>query len=360
MPVIERFFSAFGVVLILGLGVQAQERPTKAAAAATIAKSPDLTAIAARVNNQVIAEVAVQRGLKRVPPDKQDLARPEILDYLIDNLLLDQYLAQVGETVDKIEVEAKVKLIHDEIERKHEDYAKVMKELMLSEPELRTNIEAELRWTKYADKQATDDALKKLFDSEHEMFDGTMVRARHILRTFGSKSKDAKADPENVKLLQIKKQIEDQVALGLSKLPPDTDKLKREKTRQELMEQIFSDFARKESACPATKDIGGDLQWFPRGGSMVEPFAKAAFAVQPFQMTGVVQTQFGYHLILVTDRKPGREVTFDEVKDEVKEVYCSQLRDRLVARLRPTAKITITPQAKAPEKTPAKGEATRN
>ncbi len=48
---------------------------------------------------------------------------------------------------------------------------------------------------------------------------------------------------------------------------------------------------------------------------------------------------FGYHLILVTDRKPGREVAFDEVKEEAKEVFFSQLRDRLVTRIQPTAKI---------------------
>ncbi|MFL5241426.1 MAG: peptidylprolyl isomerase [Gemmataceae bacterium] len=360
MRELPRVFCAFGLWLIVGNTVYAQSQPPKAPASASIAKSPDANAVAARVNNQVIAEVAVQRALKRVPPDKQDLARPEILDYLIDNLLIDQYLAQMGETVDKKEIESKVKLIHEEIERKHENYAKVMKELMLSEPELRTNIEAELRWTQYTDKQAIEERLKKLFDSEHEMFDGSMIRARHILRPLESKSKDAKGDPERAKLLQIKKQIEDQVALGLSKLPADADKLKREKTRQELLDQIFSDFARKESVCPATKDIGGDLQWFPRGGSMVESFAKAAFAAQPFQMTDVVQTQFGYHLILVTDRKPGREVTFDDVKEEVKEVFCSQLHDRLVARLRPTAKITIASQGKSSEKAPAKGDVIRN
>jgi hypothetical protein len=52
----------------------------------------------------------------------------------------------------------------------------------------------------------------------------------------------------------------------------------------------------------------------------------------------------------VTDRKPGREVAFDEVKDEVKEVYYGQLRDRLLARVRPTAKITITPVGKTTDK----------
>src|SRR5947209_4456793 len=105
MREILRVFCAFGFWVIVGNSVYAQSQPTKAPASRSITKSPDASAVAARVNNQVIAEVAVQRALKRVPPDKQDLARSEILDYLIDNLLIDQYLAQMGETVDKKEVE---------------------------------------------------------------------------------------------------------------------------------------------------------------------------------------------------------------------------------------------------------------
>jgi parvulin-like peptidyl-prolyl isomerase len=346
MLALGRTLGALVLVFCIILSAEAQQASKTTPASKPASKTIDPTAVAARVNNQVIAEVAVQRGLARIPADKQDKARPEILDYLIENLLIDQYLQQLGETVDKKEVDAKVKLIHEEIERKHEDYAKVMKELMLSEPELRANIEAELRWNAYAEKQATDDQLKKLFASDKEMFDGTMVRARHILKSVDN-DKNKKGDKPAIML--IKKQIEDQVAQGLSKLPADTSKLNREKARQELLEKTFSEAARKESDCPS-KEAGGDLQWFPRGGSMVEPFAKAAFTLQPFQLSNTVQTQFGYHLILVTDRKPGREVAFDEVKDEVKEIYFGQLRDRLLARVRPTAKIAITPVGKTAEK----------
>ena len=56
---------------------------------------------------------------------------------------------------------------------------------------------------------------------------------------------------------------------------------------------------------------------------MVEPFARAAFALKPYTMSDVVQTQFGCHLILVTDRKAGQEVKFADVKDEVRETISS-------------------------------------
>ena len=79
---------------------------------------------------------------------------------------------------------------------------------------------------------------------------------------------------------------------------------------------------------------------------MVEAFSKAAFATKPHEMTEVVKTPFGYHLILVTDRRVGVETKFDEVKAEVKDLYCARLRESICTEMRPKAKITINPQAK--------------
>ena len=81
---------------------------------------------------------------------------------------------------------------------------------------------------------------------------------------------------------------------------------------------------------------------------MVEPFAKAAFALKTYQMSDVVQTQFGYHLILVIDRKPGMEKKFEEIKGDVQDVFCDRLHDSLVATLKPKAKIEIMPAPAAP------------
>jgi peptidyl-prolyl cis-trans isomerase C len=293
------------------------------------------------VNGQPIAEVAVQRGLKRVPPDRHAEARPEIVNFLIDNLLIDQYLVQAQVPVDAKDGDAKVKQIKEEIQKEGSTFDKVMQELMLTEAELREQITAQLRWDKYAGDQATEPALRELFTGNPEMFDGTEVRARHILLTPPSGNAQAVAEAK-ARLAGFKKQIEDQAAEGLAKLPPQTDNLERAKTRARLVENAFMTLATKESACPS-KAQGGDLGWFPRAGNMVEPFARAAFALKPYEMSDVVTTQFGQHLILVTDRRPGRATKFEEVKDVVKEVFAERLRDSLAARLRPTAQIVITP-----------------
>src|SRR5262249_10425827 len=177
-----------------------------------------------------------------------------------------------------------------------------------------------------------------------EMFDGTTVRARHILLT--PNPGDAAAnEAAKAQLLTMKQQILASVSAGLAKLPPNTDNLEREKERIRLTEEAFAALAKDKSLCPS-KDEGGGVGWFARAGSTVEPFAKAAFALQPYQMSDVVTTQFGQHLILVTGRKPGKEVKFEAVKEAVKFLLGERLRESLCAQLRQNARIQINPPPK--------------
>ena len=76
---------------------------------------------------------------------------------------------------------------------------------------------------------------------------------------------------------------------------------------------------------------------------MVEPFAKAAFDLPLYGISDVVETEFGMHLILCTARKPGIARPFDQVKDEVRGVYAVQLREAVLAQMKPKAAITVTP-----------------
>src|SRR5439155_391764 len=192
--------------------------------------TPARAAVAATINGETVPEVAVQRGLQFVPAAKQAEERGNILNVLIDNVLVSQYLTQSEITVVK----------------------------------------------------------------------------------------------------------------GLAKLKPDTDNLARQNERARLTEEAFAALARDKSACPS-KEEGGDVGWFPRIGNMVEPFAKAAFALKPYEMSDVVTTQFGHHLILATDRKPGKEVKFEERKEAVKALFGERLRESLCAQLRQNARIVINP-----------------
>ena len=82
--------------------------------------------------------------------------------------------------------------------------------------------------------------------------------------------------------------------------------VKTEKEANEILSQInsgksFTDLARKHSLCPSGKE-GGDLGFFGRG-QMVKEFEEAAFKAQKGQVTRPIRTQFGYHIIKVTDTR---------------------------------------------------------
>ncbi len=86
-----------------------------------------------------------------------------------------------------------------------------------------------------------------------------------------------------------------------------------------FVELIFSILFIKEaelhSACPSGKQNGGSLGWFGRG-MMVKEFEDAAFSMKPGDLSDVIETQFGYHIISVNDREDARQLEFEEVKAE--------------------------------------------
>ncbi len=310
----RHLWSAAAVLTLSCLSASAQPAP-----------APPAKPIAATVNTQPIYESALLPGLSRVPAERKAEARVELLNYLIDNSLVDQYLTQFQVKVEKADVDKKVEEIKAEIKRtQNKEFAQFLIDVKLSEADLREQIFNDLRWEKFATAQATDKVLADLFNGNKDLFDGGMVRARHILLT----PADAKAaDAAVAQLRAIKLEIETAVAAELAKTPTGPD---AEKARIKLTDEKFAAKAKELSVCPSGKSAGGDLGLFHRGGDMVEPFARVAFALKPYQMSDAVKTQFGYHLILVTDRKPGTDVKFEDVKTAVKEVYYDKLREAIV------------------------------
>ncbi len=135
--------------------------------------------------------------------------------------------------------------------------------------------------------QPTEEEMRAFYaENTEKMRKPAQVRASHIL---------VKATDENRQEAQAKiAEIQQQVKAG---------------------ELSFGALAQQYSVCPS-KDKGGDLGFFSRG-SMVKEFEKVAFSLEPGEVSDIVDTPFGYHLINVTDRQQEVSLSYEEVKPQI-------------------------------------------
>ena len=92
----------------------------------------------------------------------------------------------------------------------------------------------------------------------------------------------------------------------------------------------FAALAKKYSEDDGSKANGGDLDYFPRG-RMVPEFEQAAFSMQPGQISDLVKSQFGFHIIKVVDKKPASTRSLDEVRAQIQETLSAQRVDQQIA-----------------------------
>ena len=148
----------------------------------------------------------------------------------------------------------------------------------------------------------TEDAIRKHYEATKDEYTvGEQVTASHIL---------VQTDSEAQEVLKELKQGKD-----------------------------FADIARARSL-DSSAPQGGDLGTFGRG-DMVPDFEKVAFALKVGELSAPVHTQYGYHIIKVTQRTPARTKPLDEVKEDVRNALISRYIDTLLDNLRRTAKVQI-------------------
>jgi len=89
---------------------------------------------------------------------------------------------------------------------------------------------------------------------------------------------------------------------------------------------FFEEAAKKYSVCPSAS-VGGDLGYFSRG-QMVPEFEKAAFSLEINEISKPVQTQFGYHIIKLVDRKKAGFKDFEEVEEEIRSILTASKQNK--------------------------------
>jgi peptidyl-prolyl cis-trans isomerase C len=109
----------------------------------------------------------------------------------------------------------------------------------------------------------------------------------------------------------------------------------------------FAKVASEVSDDPGTKDKGGDLDFFPKG-TMIPAFEEAAFALKTGELSGVVETEYGYHIIKMEEKKEAVLEPYDKIKDKVKEMALQDKKKAVatdfVEKALKNAKVEINPQ----------------
>ncbi len=173
-------------------------------------------------------------------------------------------------------------------------------------------------WMKriYQKTKVTDSEIKKYYEKNSKKFiKPATAKARHIL---------VKTEDEAKKII---------------------DELKG--LKGEALTKKFIELAKTKSIGPSGK-AGGELGWFAKG-QMVKPFSDATFSLKKGEITKKpVKTQFGYHIILLEDKKDGTKASFDEVKAQIKNAIKMEKFRKTVSekakKLRKKAKIEIKKQ----------------
>ena len=251
------------------------------------------------VNGQRITRRAFVARLEQVTGE-------QVLSDLINEQLIGQAAKKAKITVTSAEVDAEMEKLREQI---GPSFDSVLAQYGMTVEDLQKNMELNLLVFKVSTKDVTvsEDALMSFFEEHKSDYDQPeMVKASHILVETEEKAKEIK-----------------------KKLAEGAD---------------FAELARSESTDPMSAAEGGDLGFFARG-RMVAEFEKAAFAMSPGQTSAPVKSEYGYHIIRVTDRKDAHEATFDDVKDDIERTIKgnqAKSAQALASELRLEADVTIT------------------
>ncbi len=243
--------------------------------------------VLAEVNNGSITTGDFDRELKNLPEYLKAMAdtpqgRKEMLDTMVIRELILQQASKDG--IDK----------GAEIEEKLQD----LRKRLIVESFLKKKVEVE--------SKVSDEDMKKFYEQNKDKFkSGEQIKASHILVKTEKEAKDVAA----------------QLKAGGN----------------------FEELAKKSSV-DSSSSKGGDLGWFGKG-SMVPAFEKAALALKEGQISDVVKSDFGFHIIKLTGKRPAGIRPFEEVKEQIKGAIMptkqQEVFQKIKEELKKTAKITV-------------------
>lgn len=304
------------MLAVLGVGLagctKAGEFPKDAVAVIgqNVLTQAQFDARLAEIEKQYAGQVPTKDGDPAAYKEFQSL----VLNYLVEVDIVQQEAAKMNITVTDEEIQAQIDGIKQMYMNDDAAFEAALKQQNLTLDSLKKAIrEQELTRKVFTevtkDATVTADQVQSYYDTHQEDFTIPESRlTRHIL--FMPKNAQDPSTPAT--------EADWSTALALA-----------QKVRKEIVDGAdFGEKAKQYSDDPGSKDLGGDLGEVQKG-MMVPEFEEAAFALKKFEVSEPVKTQFGYHLIQVTDITESRVQTLDEVKDQITQLVLQEEQRKL-------------------------------
>jgi peptidyl-prolyl cis-trans isomerase C len=251
---------------------------------------------------QVLSAVNFLSRQKLPPPDAQQSRNVLLFNGAVENLTIELLLKKIAReqnvVADKSLVDQQMEALAKQFPTP-EAYKKALASQGMTEEQLRKNVENSMSMQQVLNiavknvPQATDAEAQKFYDDNADKFPvPEQAHAAHILLLADPKGTDEQK-------AEIKKKIE-----GI-------------RADIEAGKITFADAAKQFSQDPGSASNGGDLGFFPRG-QMVKPFEEAAFSGKPGTLSGIIESQYGYHIIQTLEVKPAGKASLEEAKSSIK------------------------------------------
>lgn len=287
-----------------------------------------------KVNNQNITQAQFDEAFNKaagnsmfaqmgvdVKKDKNNflylMMKDKVVNELIVKSLIDQEIAKRKIKITKEDSEKELKAIIDKVGSK-EKFNEILKQNNISAEQFKKDLAEEVKMKKLVNAlskvEVSEADAKKFYKQNITKFKyPDKVRASHILISANPEEIKEKitSDPANKGLSkeEIQKKVDAELALKLEKAKKILAEVKKNPAD-------FAKIASENSDDKTSAKQGGDLGFFSRQ-EMVEPFAKAAFKQRPDTVGDIVESPYGYHIIIVKDRMKAGQEPFEKVKTEI-------------------------------------------
>ena len=279
------------------------------------------------------------------------MIKDRVVNELIVKSLLDEEMKSKNIKATKEEIEEEHKSMIDRVGSK-EKFNEILKQNGISNEQFKEDLVEGVKLKKLIETikvpQVSDADAKKFYNANMDKFKyPDKVRASHILISANRDEIAQILQKENKNLTEeeLNKKINDEVKIKKEKAQKILAQLKADKSQ-------FEKLARENSDDVASAKQGGDLGFFAKE-EMVEPFAVVAFKQKPNTISEIVETPYGYHIIMVTDRAVAGVEPYEKVKEEIKTYLTNsqqvEILQKYIESLRQKAQIKYLDNSYNPE-----------